>query len=108
MKNSIKINRALNHVNLLPMAREHVMNNIPDCVIDALTSKQLVELMLAYDRHFRDGISHAEKEINDYIGLPQGVDFWAVVGDDFDDGLNIADILQKRGTEFKNESKRNK
>jgi hypothetical protein len=116
MKNSIKIKRAQAMTNFLPEATKHILNNIPNEVKSALTSKQLAQLMDAMHKHFCDGKLAAETEIHDYIGLPATVNLWAVIGDDdylgiahFSDGLNIPNILEKRGAEvvkFEKEAKK--
>lgn len=117
MKNSIKINRALKIVKMLPTQRQHILSNIPDSVKDALTGSQLADLMEAMDKHFYEGTSHSETEINDFIGLPAGLSVWNVLADEyvvpssnksgqgsyvkFSDNLCIPDILDSRAQELK-------
>lgn len=86
------------------MATEHILRNIPESVIDKLTGREIAELMQAMHKHYQDGIAQGTRELTDYIGLPKGVDIWAVIGDTdylgyktFDDGLNIPEILESRG-----------
>ena len=68
------------------------------------------------DKQYHEGAKHNMDEINDFLCLPSGVDFWTVIGDScqipltdnqkmvnvyqFNDGLKIPDILEKRGQEI--------
>ena len=104
MKNSIKLKRVKKATNKLPMAFEHILRNIPESVLDALTSKQIAELVQSMDRHFHEGRKQELKEVEEFIGLPNGVTLWHVIGDKdylgykvFSDGLNIPNILEARG-----------
>lgn len=104
MKNQIKLRRVKKATGKLPMAFNHILNNIPDSVLDALTSKQIAELVQSMDKHFHEGRKQELKEVEDFIGLANGVSLWAVIGDkdylgckEFPDGLHIPDTLQKRG-----------
>lgn len=108
MKNQIKLRKAIKSAGMLPMATNHIISNIPESVISALTGTQIAELMVAMHKHFVDGQKHAEKELHDYIGLPSDVSLWAVMGDSdylgiakFSDGLHIPNILEARGREVK-------
>lgn len=76
MNHSIKIRRATTKAGYLPKASEHIMGNIPDNAIDALTSKQLAELIHAMHKHYHDGKAEAEKEIAEYIDIPNGKNLW--------------------------------
>ena len=79
MNHSIKLRRATTKAGYLPMATKHIMGNIPESAIDALTSKQLTELMRAMNKHFMDGKAAAEKEIAEYIGVPSDKTLWDVL-----------------------------
>jgi hypothetical protein len=104
MKNSIKLGRVKKATGKLPMAFEHILKNIPESVLDALTSKQIAELVQSMDKHFNEGRKQELKEVEEFIGLPNGVNIWQVIGDkdylgihEFTDGLHIPNILQSRG-----------
>lgn len=107
MNHSIKVRRATTKAGYLPQVTKHILGNIPESAIDALTSRQLTELMQAMHKHFMDGKAAAEKEIAEYLCLPNGVSIWAVLGDAnylgigrFSDGLNIPDVLERRAREI--------
>jgi hypothetical protein len=115
MKNAVKIRKACKSANTLPMATRHILSNIPDSVVDALTSKQLGELIVAMSKHFYDGVNQADAEIRDFIGLPANMSLWAVIGDgfktdkdfvNFSDGLNLVDVLEARGQQIANHGKK--
>lgn len=72
----IKIKRAIKKINLTPAQKEHILSNIPQSVIDRLTSKELAELMMAMHKHYHQGKREAEKEFALYIGAPQGTSIW--------------------------------
>ena len=64
----IKIKRAIKKINLTPTQKEHILSNIPQSVIDRLTSKELAELMMAMHKHYHQGKRETEKEIAQHIG----------------------------------------
>ena len=104
MNHQIKLNRARKYAGTLPMATEHILRNIPKSAIDKLTGREIAELMQAMHKHYHEGVAQGTSELTDYIGLPAGVDIWAVIGDadylgykTFDDGLSIPEILAARG-----------
>ena len=74
----IKIRRAIKAVNLTQSQRGHIISNIPQSVIDKLTSKELSELMMAMHKHYHQGKAESEKEIAQHIGVPQGKTIWTV------------------------------
>lgn len=86
-----------------PMAFTKILDNIPMSIIEALTAIELADLFLAMNKHFNDGKVAAEKELHDYIGLPNGVSIWNVIGEEsakFNDGLSVADVLAARGRQI--------
>ena len=74
----IKLRKAIKEVNLTQTQREHILSNIPQSVIDKLTSKELAELMMAMHTHYHQGKAESEKEIAQHIGVPQGKTIWTV------------------------------
>ena len=74
----IKLRKAIKSVNLTPSQRAHIIGNIPQSVIDRLTSKELTELIMAMHRHYHEGKRETEKEIARHIGVPQGKTIWTV------------------------------
>jgi hypothetical protein len=107
MRHDIKLRRAIEQAGFLPVATAHILSRIPESAVDRLTSKEIAELMQAMHRHFGDGQAQVRKDLAEYIGLPDGVDIWAIIGDKyylghktFDDGLNIPDILAARGRQI--------
>lgn len=64
----IKLRKAIKSVNLTPAQKEHIIGNIPQSVIDKLTSKELAELMMAMHKHYHQGKRETEKEIAQHIG----------------------------------------
>ena len=74
----IKLRKAIKKINLTPTQREHIIGNIPQSVIDKLTSKELAELMMAMHKHYHQGKAESEKEISQHIGVPKGTSIWTV------------------------------
>ena len=74
----IKLKRAIKAVNLTQTQKGHIINNIPQSVVDKLTSKELAELMMAMNTHYHEGKAESEKEIAQHIGVPQGKTIWTV------------------------------
>mgnify|MGYP000916185961 CR=1 FL=1 len=74
----IKLRKAIKSVNLTPSQKEHILSNIPQSVIDRLTSKELTELIVAMHKHYHEGKAEAEKEIAQHIGVPKGTSIWTV------------------------------
>jgi hypothetical protein len=72
----IKLRKASKAVNLTPSQRAHIIGNIPQSVIDRLTSKELAELMMAMHKHYHQGKRETEKEIAQHIGVPKGTSIW--------------------------------
>ena len=65
----IKIKRAIKKINLTQSQKEHILSNIPQSVVDRLTSKELAELMMAMHKHYHQGKRETEKEIAQHIGV---------------------------------------
>ena len=65
----IKLRKAIKSVNLTLTQREHIIRNIPQSVIDRLTSKELTELIVAMHKHYHQGKRETEKEIAQHIGV---------------------------------------
>jgi len=83
---------------------QHIKKLIGKELADRLTGHELGLVMSAVNRAWQEAKGEATHEIEDFIGLPNGVSLWAVIGDkdylgrkEFPDGLNIPDVLQKRG-----------
>ena len=74
----IKLKKAIKEVNLTLTQREHTLSNIPQSVINKLTSKELAELMMAMHKHYHEGKAESENEIAQHIGVPQGKTIWTV------------------------------
>ncbi|MDR1911610.1 MAG: hypothetical protein LBQ52_04605 [Helicobacteraceae bacterium] len=91
---NIKIKRAMG--GFLPAAKAHILRDIPATVIKKLSSKELGELAIGMDRHFKGGSAHAIDEINNFFGIG---DFWKIIGGNFSDGLDLADIIEARWRE---------
>jgi len=94
MKNERKLKAIAGH---LPCARQHILSNIPLGVIDKITTKYLQNLVDAMHLHFLQGMKHSQKEIEDFLCLPTGIDFWQVIGYGHDDNINVVDVLETRG-----------
>lgn len=73
----IKLRKAFKLVDLTPAQKEHIISNLPQSVIDRLTSKELAELMMAMHKHYHQGKAESEKEIAQHIGATQGSSIWA-------------------------------
>lgn len=73
----IKLRKASKAVNLTPSQREHILSNIPQSVIDRLTSKELAELMMAMHKHYHQGKNESVTEISQHIGVPLGKTIWS-------------------------------
>ena len=80
MSHQIKIKRAIKQADFLPTAVNHILRNIPDSVISALTAQQLAELMQAMNRHYHEGKQAAEKELAAHMGLPASASIWDALG----------------------------
>ena len=71
-----KIKKAIKEVRLTQSQKAHILSNIPQSVIDRLTSKELAELMMAMHKHYHQGKAEVEKEIAQHIGVPKGTSIW--------------------------------
>lgn len=71
-----KINKAskLSSWSAYPATWSAIIETIPDAVIQALTSKQLVALIDANQKIYDAGKTYNQREIDDFLGF----DFWGV------------------------------
>ena len=104
MKNQIKINRAVKNSNITPAGINHILSNIPGSVIDTLTSKQLADLMLGMDKHFKEGASQSMAELKQYIGLDKGTDIYTILDHEGANKFDDVDVFTTlKGREKKKE-----
>ena len=71
-----KLKKASKAVRLTQSQKEHILSNIPQSVIDRLTSKELAELIVAMHKHYHQGKNESVTEISQHIGVPQGSSIW--------------------------------
>lgn len=60
---AIKVNRALGMCQFLPKAQAEILSSLPPTLVEALTARQLAEVMQSLNRHWHKAAAWKEKEI---------------------------------------------